>query len=71
MSLASIVGVGAPSYAVGLLLLYLLGVRFQLFPVYGIGDGGLDQLWHLVLPAVTLAIGIGVGLQAHPDRGAR
>ncbi|MCB0997896.1 MAG: ABC transporter permease [Acidimicrobiales bacterium] len=59
VSLASIVGVGAPSYAVGLLLLYLLGVRFQLFPVYGIGDGGLDQLWHLVLPAVTLAIGIG------------
>ncbi|MFN8022130.1 MAG: ABC transporter permease [Acidimicrobiales bacterium] len=59
VSLASIVGVGAPSYAIGLVLLYLLGVRFELFPVYGVGDGGLDQIWHLVLPAITLAIGIG------------
>lgn len=59
VSLAAVVGVGAPSYAVGLLLLYLLGVRLDLFPVYGVGDGGLDQLWHLVLPAITLAIGIG------------
>ena len=59
VSLASIVGVGAPSYAIGLVLLYLLGVRFEVFPVYGIGDGGLDQIWHLVLPAITLAIGIG------------
>jgi peptide/nickel transport system permease protein len=59
VSIASVIGVGAPSYAVGLLLLYLLGVRFAIFPVYGVGDGGLDQLWHLVLPAVTLAIGIG------------
>ena len=58
-SVASIVGVGAPSYAVGLVLLYLLGVRFELFPVYGIGEGTLDRLWHLVLPAITLAIGMG------------
>jgi peptide/nickel transport system permease protein len=27
--------------------------------VYGSGDGGLDTWWHLVLPAVTLAFGIG------------
>lgn len=59
VSLVSVVGVGAPSYAVGLLLLYLLGVRFEIFPVYGVGEGWLDQLWHLVLPAITLAIGIG------------
>lgn len=59
ISLVSVVGVGAPSYAVGLLLLYLLGVRFEIFPVYGVGEGWLDQLWHLVLPAITLAIGIG------------
>jgi peptide/nickel transport system permease protein len=58
-STAAIVGVGAPSYAVGLLLLYVFGVRLGLFPVYGSGDGGLDRLRHLTLPAVTLAIGLG------------
>lgn len=57
-SIASIVGVGAPSYAIGLVLLYLFGVRFSVFPVYGIGEGWIDQLWHLTLPAITLAIGI-------------
>ena len=58
-SLTSIVGVGAPTYAVGLLLLYVFGVWLDVFPVYGSGDGGLDTWWHLVLPAVTLAFGIG------------
>ncbi len=58
-SLTSIVGVGAPTYAVGLLLLYVFGVWLDIFPVYGSGDGGLDTWWHLVLPAVTLAFGIG------------
>lgn len=58
-SVTSIVGVGAPTYAVGLLLLYVFGVWLDLFPVYGSGDGGLDTWWHLVLPAVTLAFGIG------------
>ncbi len=55
----AIIGVGAPSYALGLLLLYVFGVRLGVFPVYGSGDGGLDRLWHLTLPAVTLAIGLG------------
>lgn len=55
----AIVGVGAPSYAVGLLLLYLFGLKLDLFPIYGSGEGGLDRMWHLSLPAVTLAIGVG------------
>jgi len=59
VSVTSIVGVGAPSYAVGLLLLYVFGVWLDIFPVYGSGDGGLDTWWHLVLPAITLAFGIG------------
>jgi peptide/nickel transport system permease protein len=58
-STAAIVGVGAPSYAIGLLLLYVFGVKLGLFPVYGSGDQGLDRLTHLTLPAVTLAIGLG------------
>ena len=55
----AIVGVGAPSYAVGLVLLYVFGVKLDVFPIYGSGDGGLDRMWHLSLPAVTLAIGLG------------
>jgi peptide/nickel transport system permease protein len=59
VSTAAIVGVGAPSYAVGLLLLYVFGVALGLFPIYGSGDDGLDRFSHLTLPAVTLAIGLG------------
>lgn len=59
VGIGSIVGVGAPTYAIGLLLLYLFGVTLDWFPVYGTGDGGLDRWWHLVLPAVTLATGVG------------
>jgi peptide/nickel transport system permease protein len=59
ISATSIVGIGAPSYAVGLVLLYVFGVWLDIFPVYGSGDGGLDTWWHLVLPAITLAFGIG------------
>jgi peptide/nickel transport system permease protein len=57
--ITSIIGVGAPTYAVGLLLLYLFGVTLEWFPVYGSGDGGFDRWWHLVLPSITLATGVG------------
>ena len=62
ISTSAVVGVGAPTYAIGLLLLYWLGVRLDWFPGYGSGDPGWfsgDRWWHLVLPAITLAIGIG------------
>ncbi|HQZ34803.1 MAG TPA: ABC transporter permease [Ilumatobacteraceae bacterium] len=59
VSVGAIIGVGAPSYAVGLLMLYVFGVNLDIFPVYGSGDGFLDRMWHLTLPAVTLALGIG------------
>lgn len=55
----SIVGLSAPTFAVGLLLLYLFSYYLPVFPVYGAGSGGLDTLWHLVLPAITLALGLG------------
>ncbi|WDH78453.1 ABC transporter permease [Microbacterium esteraromaticum] len=55
----AVVGLSAPTFAVGLLLLYLFAYYVRLFPVYGAGSGGLDTLWHLVLPAITLALGLG------------
>jgi peptide/nickel transport system permease protein len=55
----AVLGLSAPTFAVGLLLLYVFAYYLRLFPVYGAGSGGLDTLWHLVLPAVTLALGLG------------
>ncbi|MEV8266827.1 ABC transporter permease [Microbacterium sp. NPDC076911] len=55
----AIVGLSAPTFAVGLLLLYVFAYYLPIFPVYGAGSGGFDTLWHLVLPAVTLALGLG------------
>lgn len=55
----AIVGLSAPTFAVGLLLLYAFAYYLPILPVYGAGDGGLDTLRHLVLPAVTLALGLG------------
>lgn len=55
----AVTGLSAPSFAVGLLMLYVLSVRLGWFPIYGLGDGGLiDALWHLLLPAITLAVGL-------------
>ncbi|WP_164861699.1 ABC transporter permease [Microbacterium sp. CPCC 204701] len=55
----AVVGLSAPTFAVGLLLLYVFAYYIRVFPVYGAGSGGLDTLRHLVLPAVTLALGLG------------
>ncbi len=56
---ASVVGISAPGFAVGLVLLYVFAVMLGWFPLYGVGDPGLDRLWHLALPAVALAVGVG------------
>jgi len=50
MSLAFL-GVSAPQFAVGLLLLYLFAYRYPIFPLGGYG--GLD---HLILPAITVGL---------------
>jgi peptide/nickel transport system permease protein len=37
------------------LLLYVFGVELKWFPVFGHGQGFIDRLWHLTLPAVALS----------------
>lgn len=49
---------GLPAFWLGLLLALLLGVDLGLFPVSGAGTGVLDALWHLTLPAFTIALSI-------------
>ena len=58
----SVVGVSAPGFALGLVLLYVFGLMLGWFPVFGEGTGIVDTLWHLTLPAIALATGIGAML---------
>jgi len=55
----TVVGMSAPAFAVGLLLLYLFGVELGWFPVFGAGEGFVDRVHHLTLPAVALALALG------------
>ncbi|TIR96105.1 MAG: ABC transporter permease subunit, partial [Mesorhizobium sp.] len=48
LMVASFVGVSAPQFVVGLLLLYVFAVRLGWFPI-----GGYGSWRHLVLPSLT------------------
>ncbi|MEP3279246.1 MAG: ABC transporter permease [Stappiaceae bacterium] len=51
LMIVSFVGVSAPQFVVGLLLLYVFAVQLQWFPI-----GGYGTFSHLVLPSLTLGI---------------
>jgi peptide/nickel transport system permease protein len=53
----STLAVSAPPFALGILLLSVLGAELGIFPVFGAGDEGWDRIWHLTLPAIALAAG--------------
>lgn len=52
----SIVGLSMPAFVGGVFLIYLFAIVVHLFPVAGLGTGFLDEIWHLTLPAVSLAL---------------
>ncbi|MAC78546.1 MAG: ABC transporter permease [Rhodobacteraceae bacterium] len=52
------VGLSMPVFYVGLILLTVFGAKLRWFPVGGYGDGFFDHLYHLALPAVTLALSL-------------
>jgi peptide/nickel transport system permease protein len=60
----SFVGVSAPQFVLGILLLYVFAVRLAWFPI-----GGYGSLRHLVLPALTLGI-LGAGWYARMMRSS-
>lgn len=49
-------GIAIPSFVSASALIGIFAVGLGWFPTYGTGDGILDQVWHLVLPAIALAI---------------
>lgn len=53
--LASTVSAALPAFAAAVLLQFVFGVMLGWFPVLGTGDGVVDQLRHLTLPALALA----------------
>jgi peptide/nickel transport system permease protein len=52
----SVIGNSTAAFVSGLVLLYVFGIVVPIFPVFGPGHGFLDEVWHLTLPAVTLAL---------------
>lgn len=52
------VGLSMPVFYVGLILLTIFGAKLRWFPVGGYGDGFVDHVYHLFLPAVTLALSL-------------
>jgi len=52
----SFFAVSMPDFVLGLLLLFFLSVKLNLFPASGLGSGVLDQIHHLILPAFALSL---------------
>jgi peptide/nickel transport system permease protein len=53
----SIVGVSAPAFVAGIVLLIVFSVDLHWLPDYGKGTGGLNTLEHLLLPGLSLGLG--------------
>jgi peptide/nickel transport system permease protein len=54
--LFALLGFAVPDFYLGALFLIFLSLDLELFPINGGGDGVIDNLWHLILPALTLGL---------------
>jgi peptide/nickel transport system permease protein len=63
-----LLGQSTPTFVVGTVALYFVAYRWDLLPLGGYGDGFVDRIRHLVLPAATLAT-VGVAYYARITRG--
>ncbi|HJR20132.1 MAG TPA: ABC transporter permease [Dongiaceae bacterium] len=52
------VGLSMPVFYIGIVLLTFLAAKLRWFPVGGFGDSFGDNLYHLFLPALTLALSL-------------
>lgn len=51
----TLIALCTPAFALGFLLIYVFSVQLDWFPGFGAGEGFLDTVWHLTLPALALA----------------
>ena len=49
------IAMGAPTFVVAIILIWVFATKLSWFPVYGTGSGFVGRLQHLTLPAVALA----------------
>lgn len=56
VSIATSLGMALPTFVVAILLIWIFAKSLGWFPVYGQGASGLERVWHLTLPAVSLAV---------------
>ncbi len=54
--LLTLIGFAMPGFWVGIILILVFSVHLGLFPVEGYGSGFTGHLWHLFLPALTIAL---------------
>jgi peptide/nickel transport system permease protein len=55
VTVSSSVAMAVPTFVVAVVLIAIFSTRLTWFPVFGSGSGLGDKLWHLTLPAVSLA----------------
>lgn len=51
-------GLGFPAFWLGIMLILLFSIVLGWFPVFGYGSDFLDQLHHMVLPCLTVALAL-------------
>jgi peptide/nickel transport system permease protein len=54
--LIGMIGFAMPPFWIGLVLMVLFGLRLGWFPIRGFGEGALGHLYHMFLPALTMAL---------------
>jgi ABC-type dipeptide/oligopeptide/nickel transport system permease component len=52
----SLVGYAVPDFFLGAILLIVFALNMGWFPINGGGDGFVDRMWHLALPALALGL---------------
>ena len=55
LTVVATIGIATPAFVIAVAAISYLAVDLGWFPVFGSGSGLPDRLWHLTLPALTLA----------------
>ena len=50
------IGMALPTFVVAIFLIWIFAITLGIFPVYGTGTGFFDNIYHLTLPAISLAV---------------
>lgn len=56
VTLLTNIGIAIPGFVMATFLVSFFAVKLGWFPVYGPGSGVANRLWHLTLPAISLAV---------------